>query len=207
MKLKKKAKVVLGLILLAIIIIVCCIIFIKPSKKEPTEKEVKVLKSIDEYGYNLKENKDEAYKKLFKELEEILRNDQVSDEAYVKKLAEMFITDFYSLESKSSKADVGGVDFVHPSVKQNFLQNAENTYYKYVESNIYGERKQKLPVVSKVVIDSITATEYAYNDTKSTGYEVKASWEYKDPAFSSYQSSATLTFVKEEKIYYLVELR
>ena len=35
-------------------------------------QEVKVLKSIDEYGYSLKANKTKEYKEMFKELEKIL---------------------------------------------------------------------------------------------------------------------------------------
>ena len=46
----------------------------------------------------------------------------------------MFVYDFFSLEDKAAKTDVGGVEFVHPSAIANFLLNAEDTYYKYVES-------------------------------------------------------------------------
>ncbi len=207
MKLKKKVKIIIAIFIIVVILAVGGFVAYKylGGKKEPAE--VKVLKSIDEYGYRLKDNKNKKYKELFKELEDILRADEVNDEAYVNKIAEMFICDFYSLADKSTKTDVGGVDFVHPSAIPNFMVNAENTYYKYVESNMYGERKQSLPTVDTITVSATTPTEYVYNNTKSPAYEVKLTWTYTDAAFSGYQNSATLIFVKEDIKYHLVELQ
>ena len=67
----------------------------------------------------------------------------------------MFIVDFYSLSDKTAKTDVGGVDIVYPDILNNFLENAEDTFYKYVESNVYNNRKQSLPTVNTVTVDNI----------------------------------------------------
>ncbi len=208
MKLKKKPKIILYSVIAIFLIVLAAVLVITfmPDKKQEV-KEVKVLKSIEAYQYDLKDNKTETYKKMFKELENILREDEVSDEEYVKKIAEMFVYDFYSLADKSAKTDVGGVDFVHPNALQNFLVNAQDTYYKYVESNLYGEREQKLPTVDSITIESATSTEYVYNSQKLSAYDVKVTWTYTDEAYSSYQQSATLTFVKEDIKFYLVELQ
>lgn len=209
MKLKKKVKLLIIVLITILLVVGITIIAVKVADKqnEPKVKEVKVLKSIKEYGYELKENKPEKYKKMFKELEDILRKDKVSDEEYVKKAAEMFVYDFYSLEDKTAKTDVGGVNFVLPEALPNFLANAEDTYYKYVESNLYGERKQILPIVDTVTLVSTTPTEYVYNTKKYTAYEIKTTWTYTDTKFSNYQSSATLIFVKDGIKFYLAELQ
>ena len=210
MRVKKKVKkkvIVIGTIILVVLIAIGAIVIAKSLNKPTEVKEVKVLKSIDSYGYDLKDNKSEKYKGLFKELEEILTAETISDEEYVKKITQMFIYDFYSLEDKTAKTDIGGVDFVLPAALENFLTNAEDTYYKYVESNLYDERQQELPMVDEVTISSSTETEYVYNGTKYTAYEVKATWTYTDTKFSDYQSSATLVFVKDDIKYYLVELQ
>ena len=131
MKLKKKAKLTIIGVALILIIALAAIIAINFMPKKEKVKEIKVLKSIDEYGYELKDNKTKKYKELFKQLEDILRKDEVNQEEYAKKVAEMFVYDFYSLEDKVAKTDVGGVDFVHPDALDNFLLNAEDTYYKY----------------------------------------------------------------------------
>lgn len=208
MKLKKKAKKVLIIIVIVLLLAIAGLVIYKVVGNNKNEvKEVKVLKTIDAYEYNLKDNKSKHYKELFKELESILIKEEVNDKEYVEKIAEMFIYDFYSLSEKTTKTDVGGVDFVHPAALGNFLINAEDTYYKYVESNLYGERKQSLPLVGTITIESCTPTEYVYNNQKYSAYEVKANWTYTEESFADYQSSATLILVKEDIKYYLVELQ
>ena len=206
MKLKKLPKILMIGVALLLVIALAIALVINFWPQEQKVKEVKVLKSIDEYGYELKDNKTKKYKDLFKELEDILRADEVNEEEYAKKVAQMFVYDFFSLEDKAAKTDVGGVEFVHPNAVANFLVNAEDTYYKYVESNIYGERKQDLPAVDLVTVDSIEATEFAYNNEMHPGYEVRLSWTYTDDKFSSYQKTAIVILIKSDIKYYVVQI-
>lgn len=207
MKLKKKYKIIL-IVLLVIIIGVLGFLGYKKFFGAPSVKEAKVLNTIKDYDYVLKDNKSKKYQSLFKDLAKILEEKEVDYEKYASKLAEMFIVDFYSLDDKTAKTDVGGVDIVYPNVLNNFLENAENTYYKYVESNIYNNRKQSLPEVNTVTIDSVEQTHYTYEDTTDEeAYLVKASWDYTDEEFSEYQNEAELIFVHVDKKLYLVELK
>ena len=206
MKLKKLPKILMIGVALLLVIALVIVIAINFWPQEQKVKEVKVLKSIDEYGYELKDNKTKKYKQLFKELEDILRADTVDEEAYAKKIAEMFVYDFFSLEDKAAKTDVGGVEFVHPNAVANFLFNAEDTYYKYVESNIYGERKQELPAVETVTVDSIEKSEFAWNNTMHEAYEVKLSWTYTNEKFADYQKTALVILIKNELNYYVVQI-
>jgi hypothetical protein len=206
MKLKKKFKIIL-IILLIITVGVLAFLGYKKFFATPTVKEAKVLNTIKDYDYVLKDNKSKKYQSLFKELAKILEEKEVDYEKYASKLAEMFIVDFYSLDDKTAKTDVGGVDIVHPTVLNNFLENAENTYYKYVESNIYNNRKQSLPEVDTVTIDSVEQTSFTYGETiDEEAYSVKVNWNYTDESFSDYQNEATLIFVHDDKKLYLVEL-
>ena len=138
----------------------------------------------------------------------ILEKDKVNYEDYASKLAEMFIVDFYSLSDKTAKTDVGGVDIVYPDILNNFLENAEDTFYKYVESNVYNNRKQSLPTVNTVTVDNIEKTSFTYNDTiDENAYKVKVSWDYTDEEFANYQKEANLVSVNKDKKLYLVELK
>lgn len=206
MKLKKKPKIIITLVALLLIAALAIVLVISFKPKEKKVTEVKVLKSIDEYGYQLKDNKTKKYKDMFKELEEILRADTVDEEAYAKKISEMFVYDFFSLEDKAAKTDVGGVEFVHPNAVANFLLNAEDTYYKYVESNIYGERKQELPAVDKVTVESIEKSEFAWNNAIHEAYEVKLSWTYTNEKFVDYQKTALVILIKSDLNYYVVQI-
>ncbi len=207
MKLKKKPKILLITLIILVVVISGFLVYKTVFNKQEVQ-EAKVVNQIKKYGYTLKDNKSKKYKELFGELKKILDKDDVDQEEYVKKISEMFIYDFYSLSDKTAKTDVGGVDFIHQDIIENFLQNAENTFYKYVESNIYDNRKQKLPTVEKVTIESIEKTDFSYNDKEADeAYEVKVNWTYTDSDYSDYQKEATLIFVKEDIKELLVELQ
>lgn len=206
-KLKKKPKIILFLLLIIILIIVGFISYHLYVNNSGV-KETTVVSKIPKYGYELKSNKSAAYKKLFQELEDILSEDEVDEKQYVKTISKMFVVDFYSLDDHAAKTDVGGVDFVHSDALENFVINAQDTLYKYVESDIYGQRKQDLPVVDKISVGKVEQTEFTYgDDTDEEAYSVTLNWTYKDEKIAKgYQNEAVLTFVHDDIKLVLVEL-
>ena len=205
MKLKKGVRRFLIFILILLIIALGGIIYYFGFYNQGV-KEVKIIKEIPEYGYKLKENESGLYKKTFQDLEKVLSKDEVDEEKYVELLSKLFIIDFFSLDNKIAKTDVGGVEFVEESILDNFVVNAKDTYYKYVENDLYGKRHQTLPEVTKVEIESVDKKEYQYNDqTDSEAYHVKATWKYRHG--KGYQDKATLIFVHKDKKLELVELK
>lgn len=208
MKLKKKVKRNIFIVAIVLVIILLGVIILPKVLKNDKEEiqETKIVSKIDDYGYNLKETKSKVYKEKFEELKKILQEDKVDEEKYVSKIAEMYIYDFYSLKDKAAKTDVGGVDFVHEYATENFLKIAQDTYYKYVESNIYNERKQELPEVDEITIGEITQTAFGYGDANDEkAYVVNVTWTYTEPTYASYQKSAKLIFVHNDKKLCLVE--
>ena len=138
----------------------------------------------------------------------ILNSKKKNEEEYVKSISKLFIIDFYSLEDKLAKTDIGGKDFVHELELEDFLEKAQDTMYKYVENNLYGERKQKLPSVDKVTVEKVGTVPYTYKDKKDdNAYEVSVTWTYKKNTGEGYQTKATMYFVHEDKKLYLVELK
>ncbi|MBR2247989.1 MAG: hypothetical protein IKG58_01095 [Bacilli bacterium] len=218
MKLRKSAKRFLTIILIIAIIIGGYFAY-KTFIDNGEVKEVKVIHRIPKYGYELKDNKDSRYKKMFYQLEKILKKSDVSEEKYVKKISEMFIYDFYTLSNKSAKTDIGGTDFVYNKILDNFILNAEDTYYKYVESNIYNQRHQDLPKVTDIKIDNVEKTSFKYDDKEektktkyddkedTEAYKVKVSWKYNSGKYDSYQNEATLVFIHDGIKLVLVELQ
>ena len=208
MKLKKKFRILLYILLIALFILLGIAIY-KNIKNGPEVKAAKVISSISDYGYELKDNKSPEYKKMFNELKEILSKKEVDEEEYAKKITEMFIYDFYSLDDKTAKTDIGGVDFIHPGILQNFAENAESTYYKYIESNVYGSRKQQLPMVDKVTIENVQQGLYVVGDTgkDEEAYELKVTWTYTSDTFSDYQNKSTVDLVHDGKKLLIVEAK
>lgn len=170
-----------------------------------TKEEVKEVSKIDNYGYTLYDNQSKEYKKMFEELNTVLLKEEIDYNKYVELISKMFIIDFYTLDNKLTNLNIGGVDFVHSSIVSNFKEKAKDTMYKYVESNVYGDRKQELPVVSSVNVDDITQKSFKYGkNIDSKAYYVKASWGYKKDL--GYETSKTLVFGHEDKKLALLQM-
>ena len=210
MRLKKKTRrFIITVLVIFLVILLGFVIFKKLNSESGNHvKEVKVLDKLDDYGYSLKENKTSTYKTMFNELKKILNEEKVDEEAYAKKIAEMFVYDFYSLDDKAAKTDIGGVEFVYGAILENFLQNAQNTYYKYVESNIYNNRNQLLPIVKDIEVTNIEQKAFGYgSEIDEEAYFVDVTWDYTNTEFSSYQKEANLVFIHDGKKLSLVELQ
>ena len=123
MKLKKKVKVIL---VIAILLIVAGLGFIAyESVKPKAVRTATVENEIKEYGYTLKSTRNDRYKKMFQELQDILSKKNVDEKAYLEQISKMFIMDFYTLDDKLANTDVGGIDFVHTNAKTNFLEKVK----------------------------------------------------------------------------------
>ena len=204
MRLKKKVKVIL---VIAILLIATGLGFLAyESIKPKAVKTATVENEIAEYGYTLKSTRNARYKEEFQELKDILSKKNVDEETYLEQISKMFIMDFYTLDDKLANTDVGGIDFVHTNAKTNFLEKSEDTVYKYVESDIYGNRDQELPEVTEVTIENIDNIEYTIGTdfTDDNAYQVEVSIKYKEDM--DYPTKATLTFVHEDNKLSLVEV-
>ena len=197
MKKKRKINVkrVAILIILLVLIIAGIVLGIsKLTNKENNTKEVKEVASIDAYGYTLKENATKYYKKLFKEFEKILNADKVDEEKYAELVAQMFMADFFNLNNKISKNDVGGTQFVYSEYVNDFEKYAMDSVYKTVESDVYGDREQTLPEIENVTVTKVKNDSYTYGEnTDDNAYIYNFEIEYKEDL--GYQTEGSLTLI------------
>ncbi len=164
MRPNKRFKLII-LILIAIIVLMLSFILLKKFVFKPSGNgNAGVVDEIKTHGYTLKENSPAEYKKMYKELEKILSSDEIDEEAYAKQIARMLVFDFYNIDSKISKNDIGGAQFILEKYRNNFILEASETVYKYVEHNIYGDRTQELPVVTSTEVTDIKKSTYSYDD-------------------------------------------
>ena len=206
---RKKDKKVTILIAAAIVLfIIAAFLFMKGGSKKSEVEEVKKVDDIKtkEIDYTLYNNKSDLYKDYFSELKDVLLKDKVDDLEYAKVLAKLFVTDFYSLDDKKTNTDVGGLDFIHPDMKDNFILKATDTIYKYVESNVYGDRKQTLPKVKSVEIKKAEPKPLTYGKlTDGLGYVVTTTITYeKDLGFPK---EVTLYIIHKDKKLFIVEIK
>lgn len=166
------------------------------NKNEPTNVSEEI-KTIDKYV--LYSNTNKLYRSTFDDLEN--KNDITN---YTNTIAKLFIIDFYSLKYKITNTDVRGLQFINESIKENFKEKAINTIYKYVESNVYNDRDQKLPNVVNIEIVSNELIEYFYNDESINAYKIVLSWNYEEDL--GYDTSKTLYLINQNNIYSIIEV-
>ena len=204
MKTKKKSNIggKILLVVIIIILIVGLVIFFK-NKKELYV--VSVVEEISDYNYYLNSNATRLYKKYYKELAEELKDNKIDEKKYAEIISKLFLIDYYTLDNKVTNKDIGGVQFIHSNLKDSFTNKAISTIYKYVKSNLYKNRKQKLPEVNDVEIESIKSIKYNNKEYKDdSGYKVKCKIGYvKD---YSYPKEAILYLIHEDNKLVIVEI-
>lgn len=164
----KKKIIKFSLIVIGLVLILILLIFVI-NKKEPKKEiggSVNVIESIENYGYNLDDNETEYYKNLFNKLKEILTSEEIKEEKYAEVVSQLFLADFFNLDNKITKNDIGGVQFIYNDYRTDFEKYAKESIYHFLESNIYGDRNQELPVVVDVEIKNIERKSFEYNDQK-----------------------------------------
>ena len=204
MKNKKKNKLVL-IILSTLVILTNVVIKLslttKKDNKEQDVKEVKKVDVIDKYGYYLEEDATDYYKSLYKELKDITNKDEVDYEEYAKIVAKLFVTDVFTLDNKVTSSDIGGLQFIYPDFREDFIKINQTGLYSNVLSNIYNDRVQDLPIVNEVNIDLVKETTFNYNNKEYKGYLVEVNISYEKDL--SYPTTYKLTIIKEDKYLYV----
>jgi len=202
MKKKPKKKVLPTITIVFILIIGIIIIsrmFLSPKKVE----EVKVVSTIEKYNYTLDNNETDIYQKYFKELDECLKKEEIDRVEYSNLISKLFVIDFYTLNNKITNKDIGGVQFLKEDIKKNFSLKASNTMYKYIKSNIYGKRKQKLPEVEDVEL--IENKEIFIDDLNENGYTVELLIKYVEEM--GYPKRVILTLATESDKINIIKIK
>lgn len=195
-----KKKITISAIILIVVIaaIVAAIFFLNSNKKDDNTIKVESVDKIEGYDYTLSSNATKYYKSLFKELKTVLESDDVDEAKYADLVVKLFVADFYNLDNKVNKNDIGGVQFVYKDFREDFKKLAANSIYKTVENNVYGDRKQDLPVVTNVSTEKKDSESFKYGDkTDDKAYKMNFEIEYKTDL--GYQASGSLTLIHNDK--------
>lgn len=199
-------KIILGIV--AFILLVSLIgigsLYYKKTDNR-TVVETIVLDSLDEYGYIIHDNDTSLYKDKYNDLKILLNEELIDYTKYAELISQMFVIDLYTLDNKVTKNDVGGVEFIYPEYKDNFILNITENLYKYMETDIYGDRKQELPVVSAVTIGQVSESTFTYNEIEFESYKVEVNLDYEEDL--EYDESAEVTLIKENDKLYIVEMK
>lgn len=205
MKKNKKLKVKREKVL-AVILVLGFVTFLFFYNSRVKLQVVTTVAEIDNYQYKMESNTTRIYKKYFKELEHELEDNKIDEENYASLVSKLFVIDYYTLNNKITNKNIGGVQFIHSNLRSSFIEKASNTMYKYIKSNLYGNRKQKLPEVNDVEIKSIKQINYKNNNYQDkSGYQVEVNINYVTDY--DYPKEVTLTLIHEENKLVIVEIK
>ena len=194
----------ISIILVVIVLLIIGIKFVKDfiikDNKDIITKNN--LDTLELYGYTLDDMDSKLYKEYFNELKSVLNSDVINYEEYAKDIVKLFVTDFYTLDTKLTSSDIGGIEFIPSDMVDNFKMTAGDTMYTHVKTNIYGDREQDLPIVKNVSIDSVSEINYTYKEKEYSAYKVKASWEYEKDM--GYDKEGEYVLIKDNNKLYIV---
>lgn len=200
---KKRNKIILFIVIVLLVVGASIFCYLKFVKKDDNVNKVTNIVEIDKFGYTLKSNATETYKKEYEILKTNLKSTGINEEEYVKSVAKLFIIDLYTISNKINKYDVGGTEFVYPDSLENYKVNVEDTLYKYVEDNSNNSRTQSLPEVSEVQITDFKKVKYKVSNTELDAYEVALKWSY--VVDMGYESEGSVIILEKDNKYYVVE--
>lgn len=187
--------IVIGVLLVGVISLGVLRIFFNNNEEDRGEANVSnIISNITDYGYTLDDRDTDYMKDTFHELEDILSATEVDYNLYANTLAKLFVIDFYTLDNKINKYDVGSLEYILSSSVDMFRQKATDTIYRDVIDNTYRDRIQDLPEITNVTILDTEETTFTLNEEEVSAIKVTMNYEYNEDL--GYDTEGTIYFVR-----------
>ncbi|MCM1053462.1 MAG: hypothetical protein NC483_05775 [Ruminococcus sp.] len=173
----KAGLIIIFLLLIVISIIATLSIFKKDDPK--TKNTTNVISNIDKYGYTLDDRDSKYMQEEFASLRTILNKSEIDYNEYAKSLAKLFVIDFYTLNNKINKYDVGGLEYILSDKVSSFKLQAMDTIYNDIIDNTYKDRVQELPEITEVEILDVIKDNITLNESEDVeAYKVTMKYSY-----------------------------
>lgn len=186
--------IVIGVLLVGVISIGVFRVLFNNEEEHGEANVSNVISNINDYGYTLDDRDTNYMKETFHELEDILNSTDVDYTLYANTLAKLFVIDFYTLDNKINKYDVGSLEYILSSSVDMFRQKAIDTVYRDVIDNTYRDRIQDLPEITNVNILDTEETTFTLNEEEVSAIKVTMNYEYKEDL--GYDTEGTIYFVR-----------
>lgn len=157
--------------------------------------QTKIVEEIDNYEYTLEKRDTILMEENFLLLKDTLENKEVDYNKYAEYLSKLFVIDLFTLSNKSSKYDVGSVEYIYPDKKDSFISKVQDTLYAYLGSI------DNLPEVKSISLEgNIEKTTLSYDEEAKDAYIVNLTWDYVEDF--GYDNKAKITLIDiDEKLY------
>lgn len=190
--------IVISVLLVGVIGIGVLKVFMPSEEENRGDPNVSsVISNINDYGYTLDDRDTDYMKEVFGELENVLNQGEVDYQEYARLLAQLFVIDFYTLDNKINKYDVGGLEYILSNSVDTFRQKAVDTIYRDIVDNTYRDRIQDLPEITNVEIVNVEDTTFTLNEEEVEAIKVTMRYEYRKNL--GYDTEGTIYFVRNEQ--------
>ena len=192
---QKRKDWIKGLLLASVIFLIAFVIlyiygYLQRDKNERTNV-VNALDRIEKYNYVLNDNVTTYYKDEFHKLKGLENEEEIASQ-----VAKLFVIDLFSIDYKVNKYEVTSTQYYYSDKQEMFRNKVIDTLYNFVIDNSYKDRKQELPEVKEVNINSTKKDTYKLGDEKKDCYVVNLSISYvKD---LGYDSKAKVILVRDK---------
>lgn len=177
MKKRYKAGLIIIFLLLIVISVIATLSIFK--NKEPKAKNVtNVISNINKFNYSLDDRDTKYMQEEFQNLRNILNKTEIDYTEYAKSLAKLFVIDFYTLNNKTNKYDVGGLEYILSDKINSFKLEAMDTIYNDIIDNTYKDRIQELPEIKEVEVIDVTETKIKLAEEEVNAYKVTMEYSY-----------------------------
>ena len=187
--------IVISVLLVGVIGIGVLKVFMPSEEENRGDPNVSsVISNINDYGYTLDDRDTDYMKEVFGELENVLNQGEVDYQEYARLLAQLFVIDFYTLDNKINKYDIGSLEYILSSSIETFRQKAVDTIYRDIVDNTYRDRIQDLPEITNVEIVNVKDTTFTLNEEEVEAIKVTMRYEYRKDL--GYDTEGTIYFVR-----------
>ncbi len=191
-----KAWLILIFLLLIVASIIATLSIFKDDEPK-TKNTTNVVSNIEKYGYTLDDRDSKYMEEEFNNLRKILSSSEIDYDAYAESLAKLFVIDFYTLNNKINKYDVGGIEYIFSDKINDFKMQAMDTIYNDIIDNTYKDRVQELPEITEVEVLDVTKDSITLNEEEKEAYKVTMKYTYQKNL--GYDEEGTVYLVSNNK--------
>ena len=155
----------------------------------------------DNEYYSLRKNATGLQKNSYKELSKAIKEEQ-GDDIISALVAKNFIADFYTWTNKLRLNDVGGLQFLEPSMVTWVSHQAQESFYQ--DMYYYLDRKESKDSLSVKNIETSVEVKEIDDPVEGwiTSYFVKTNWTYEETEVlnvNQYDNSAMIRIIKDKE--------
>ena len=118
---KRKRKLKKRALFIIISIIICILLYILIFHSSVVISIIKKTETTCKFDYTLEKRDTDLMKENFKELDNVLCDDQIDYKKYADFLSKLFIIDLYTIDNKKNMYDVGSLEYVYDKDYSNVI--------------------------------------------------------------------------------------